>query len=182
MPPTADADAFVAIVAGNFPEGVAVMPDVRRAVNAAAVLGIGDALGLVAQLGDGSDPLKAIATLNSIVEWCKAQAPPSTPATTGRRRKQPSASAFQCYRLSLAVGRKQAELAEILSREQRHPIGQPQVSRWIGEVRLWLESGNVLPDLTGDATAQRPAVDCVDPSKLDYVGRRPRTRRIADGD
>jgi hypothetical protein len=51
------------------------------------------------------------------------------------------------YRLWLATGQTQEELARLYTQEKR-PVDQGTVSRWIRQVKKWLEAGNVLPDLT----------------------------------
>lgn len=98
------------------------------------------------------------------------------PIGTRRKIKQPSDDAFKCFRASLVTGRTQSELAELLSRELRRPVDQPTVSRWLKQVKAWLQAGNVLPDLTADSGA-RPLVSPMDPAKIDRGdGRKKATR------
>lgn len=106
-----------------------------------------------------------------------------TPADDKRKlKKQPSKDAFACYRLSIAVGQKQTDLADMLTRELARLIGQPQVSRWLKEVREWLEAGNVLPDLTADS-GTKPKVASMDSANVDARARRkPKRYRAADLD
>jgi hypothetical protein len=109
-----------------------------------------------------------------------------TPATAKQKLKQPSDDAIACYRLLLATGKTQSELAEIMSRELRRPVDQPQVSRWLKQVKEWLKGGNVLPDLTADSGPKRKVVP-IDPVKIDRRDgmkgtTRPRRSEDADRD
>ena len=67
------------------------------------------------------------------------------------------------------------ELAQILSRELGRSIGQGVVSRWIKEVKKWLEAGNVLPDV-GKPLDKQPLA--MDPEDLELGKRQDgRTKR-----
>jgi hypothetical protein len=74
------------------------------------------------------------------------------------------------------MGQKQSEVAEVLG------VNQGQVSRWVDQVAKWIESGNVLPDLTGIKT--KPA--SIDPlvietgERLDRRTKRQRSRQSDD--
>jgi hypothetical protein len=111
--------------------------------------------------------------------------PKSEPAESiGRaQRKQPSEDAFKAYRLSIATGKNQTELAEILATELKRPISQGQVSKWLTQVKAWLEAGNVLPDLLKPLNEQPKGID---PEVLDMGKRqdgraeRQRSKRIDD--
>lgn len=98
------------------------------------------------------------------------------PADSKQKLKQPPDDAIACYRLSIATGRGQRELAEVLSRELGRSIGQPAVSRWLKQVSAWLKAGNVLPDLTADS-GPKPKMAVMDPAKIDRGdGRKKATR------
>jgi hypothetical protein len=101
------------------------------------------------------------------------------PTTT--KRKEPSGKAMKAYRVWAGMGGTQDEIAKVMTRELGLPISQGQVSRWLTEVRRWLEAGNVLPPL-GSA---EPVI-AMDPQKLDrgrrVDGRTPRQRAHADKD
>lgn len=95
---------------------------------------------------------------------------------------EPSADAIACYRLFIATGKPQRELAEMMSHERKRPIDQPRVSRWCEQVRAWLKAGNVLPDLTADSGANPKTVP-MDPAKIDQGdGRKQATRPRRSGD
>jgi hypothetical protein len=97
--------------------------------------------------------------------------------------KQPSNDAFTAYRVWVATGRIQEELAEMLTKELRRPVHQGTVSRWIDQVKRWLEAGNVLPDLSPPLNKKPSAMD---PERIDLGGRldhrseRQRERRNSD--
>ena len=100
-------------------------------------------------------------------------------------RKEPSEDAFAAYRLLLVTGNTQTELAKNLTTELKRPVNQGAVSRWIRQVRDWLEAGNVLPDLTANA-AKKPTT--MDPERIDLGPNREhrpqhqRKRRTSDRD
>ena len=99
-------------------------------------------------------------------------------AISQAQRGQPSEDAFKAYRLSIATGKNQTELAEILTTELKRPIGQGQVSRWLDKVKEWLEAENVLPDLFKPLDKQPTAID---PEVLDLGKRQDRrTERQRD--
>lgn len=80
--------------------------------------------------------------------------------------KEPSKEALAAYRISIQTGKKQQEIADILSREFHRQISQGQVSKWIREVKKYLEAGNVLPDMP---VAARPVP--VDPGVIEMGPR-----------
>jgi hypothetical protein len=166
---------FAAMLVGSRP-GVVLTPNVRRVVNAAFVLSMADAAKLLPQLGDGSEPLYAIAVLDAVIAWCGTATVAPAALPKGSRGKGPSKEALACWRLYVLRGQKQAETAEMLSREFHRPIGQPQVSRWIAQVRRWLAAGNVLPDLPTEK-GSRPTVSFHDPAGLDSALDPMRVRR-----
>lgn len=94
--------------------------------------------------------------------------------------REPSKDAFAAYRLSVATGKKQAELAELLTSELRKPVSQGQISRWLTQVAEWIEAGNVLPDIPG--LSHKPT--SIDPTVIDggerQDGRTPRQRPQAE--
>lgn len=59
--------------------------------------------------------------------------------------KEPCKEALAAYRLWFLQGSKQGAIAEVLSREFHRPISQGQVSKWLKEVKKYLEAGNILP-------------------------------------
>jgi hypothetical protein len=100
-------------------------------------------------------------------------------------RKEPSKDAIAAYRLKLLTGQTQTELAEQLTKELKRPIDQGTVSRWLRQVKVWLEAGNVLPDLTATpGTKPMP----MDPERIELGERRDgrakhqRGRRNSDQD
>jgi hypothetical protein len=106
--------------------------------------------------------------------------------------KQPTPEALMAYRLLVATGKNQTELAQLMTEELNKDgrrrgriISQGTVSRWISWVKTWLEAGNVLPDLSQSGT-QKPAA--MDPERIDlgpHGEHRPkhqRKHRTSDGD
>ena len=97
--------------------------------------------------------------------------------------KQPSNDAFTAYRAGLATGKNQTELAQLLTNEWRRTVYQGNVSRWLDQVKSWLEAGNVLPDLSPPAYKKPLAMD---PDRIDLGERqdhrseRQRERRNSD--
>lgn len=87
--------------------------------------------------------------------------------------KQPPEDALACYRSWVATGLRQLELADVLTNELKRPVSQGQVSRWIRQVRKWLEAGNVLPALNASPITKPIAMD---PDRID-LGRRIDKRR-----
>jgi hypothetical protein len=83
--------------------------------------------------------------------------------------KEPSKDAFAAYRLSRGTGKKQSELARLLTDALNRPIQQGTVSRWIAEVRDWLTAGNVLPDLSPSHDRKPTAMD---PERIELGKRR----------
>jgi hypothetical protein len=65
-----------------------------------------------------------------------------------RRLKEPSKDAFTAYRVWLVTGEKQEELAQRLMEPLKRKVGQGTISRWLKQVKEWIEAGNVLPDLS----------------------------------
>jgi hypothetical protein len=86
---------------------------------------------------------------------------------TGTRIKVPSSDAILAYRLSIAIGKNQTELARRLTAELRRPIDQGTVSRWLKLVKTFLRAGNVLPDLPEPSRREAH----MDPSKIDLGAR-----------
>jgi len=80
--------------------------------------------------------------------------------------REPSPLAMQAYRLHVLSEITQTEIAAMLSRESKRPISQGQVSKWVTEVREYVEAGNVLPDL--GASGPKGNLRYADPAKLDY--------------
>ena len=92
----------------------------------------------------------------------------------GKALKEPSAKAFQCYRLKVITGTEKSQAS--IGREVHGKAGmQWKVSRDLRDVAAWIEAGNVLPDLNGT----KPKTYATDPSRLD-MGRRQDTGRRSD--
>jgi hypothetical protein len=92
-------------------------------------------------------------------------------AGTPRRlksRKEPSKAAFITYRLRVATGKTQKELAKLLTDELKRPVDQGTVSRWLKQVKEWLRLGNVLPDLTETPNVKPMPLD---PERIDLGAR-----------
>jgi len=108
------------------------------------------------------------------------------PSGSRRTMKQPSKDAIAAYRLQLLKGKTQKALAEQLTEELRRPVNQGTVSRWLKQVKAWLEAGNVLPDLTTTTRTRKPRP--LDPEKIDLGERQDgranhqRERRSSDED
>lgn len=83
------------------------------------------------------------------------------------RLRKPSDVALAAYRVHIATGRPQTEIAQALAQQFREPIKQNIVSRYIKQVERYLSAGNVLPDLPKPA---KPAKS-IDPAKLDLGNR-----------
>lgn len=151
-------------------------PSFGRLFDAALALDLGNAPAFPGEPQTGRD---AIASLDALTAWCQSKQQPAS-ADSKQKLKQPPDDAIKCYRLFFATGWKQAQLAEVLSREFHRPIDQPTVSRWIKQVKAWLKTGNVLPDLTADGGA-KPKVVPMEPAKIDRsTGRQKSIRRNAE--
>ena len=83
----------------------------------------------------------------------------------GKKLKEPSEIAIQCYRLHL-LGHRQTDIADMLTKERKRKVHQGSVSKNIDKVWEYVEAGNVLPDLKDDS--EKASVHPVDPRKLDY--------------
>jgi hypothetical protein len=118
-----------------------------------------------------------------------SESPITSPSASTRRdvdagRKGPPLDAITCYRVWFTTGKTQKEIAARLSPQLARPVTQGQVSRWLKEVRDWLEAGNVLPDLFTPVSrphAQDPRVLEMGP-RLDRLTSRQRQRRLDDSD
>jgi hypothetical protein len=86
-------------------------------------------------------------------------------------RRQPSDEAIACYRASLLQGITQKQLAEQLTVEFKRLISQGQVSRWITEVKEFVESTGILPPVDLDNRKNRSKPTPQNPGKLDYLSR-----------
>jgi hypothetical protein len=91
-----------------------------------------------------AEPFSPVSASTAPVPHLSAAAETQSP----QKRKEPSADAFAAYRLKLVTGETQTNLARLLQEEWKRPVTQGQVSRWLNEVKDWIEAGNVLPDLT----------------------------------
>jgi hypothetical protein len=91
--------------------------------------------------------LKALIDAGIVKPAVRTEAESAPTPKAKRTMRQPSNAAFAAYRLWVATQGTQAELASVLSRELRLPMKQNQVSRMLKQVRKYLDSGNVLPDL-----------------------------------
>ena len=101
------------------------------------------------------------------------------------KAKDPPKGAFTAYRLGTILGKKQAEIAALLSKEMgrtNNPINQGQVSRWIKQVREWSEAGNILPDLPIPKLGALPvSPDVIEMGKRpDGLTKRQRPRKSDD--
>jgi hypothetical protein len=107
-------------------------------------------------------------------------APGQTPPAPHASRKSPPDEAFIAYRLWVAGGKTQTELAALLTVNLRRPIDQGTVSRWLSAVNKWLAAENGLPDIT--QIKRKPA--SADAGRLDLGsrqdGRRHDGRRPSD--
>lgn len=150
-----------------------LLPPFSRLFNAAVALDLGEVPAFTSEPQTGRD---AVALLDALIQWCKAKQNPASNGSGAQKLKQPPDDAIKCYRLSIVTGRKQKELAEMLSRELRRPVDQPTVSRWLRQVRAWLADGNVVPDLLADSRP-KPKTVRMDPAKLERGdGRKKATR------
>jgi hypothetical protein len=167
---------FIAFLTGN--ETGFCLPPIGRLFDGAVLLDLGDAPPFNGEPQTGRD---AVAGLNTLIAWCKEKMEPAP--IKGERIKEPSKDALKCYRLSIAIGRTQSELAEILSRELSKPVDQPKVSKWLTEVKAWLKAGNILPDLSEPDEPRLKRKRSVDPRLIDnrIVGR-PKTTRQSSRD
>jgi len=94
---------------------------------------------------------------------------PGSDGKNSRSLVEPCPDAFTCYRVSIASGMKQVELAELLTKELKRKVSHGQVSRWNKRVKEWVEAGNVLPPLP---QASRGTATAIDPQTLDLGARR----------
>jgi hypothetical protein len=114
------------------------------------------------QLGD-------IQPLSGTLSTTTTTAPPAPgtaedrPEQSPARRplKQPSKKAIAVFRYRLVTGKTQTELAadprlmELLG----HAVDQGTISRWLKQVKEWLEAGNVLPDLSESLDSKPSPMD-----------------------
>lgn len=120
------------------------------------------------------------------LEETKSQIAPSRPAAAKpSRMKQPCDDAITAYRLQIGTGLKQGKLAQKLIELWRRPVDQGTVSRWLSQVRKFIEAGNVLPGVEDKLRRQKPTV--MDPRRIDLgkrqdqrIGRRRPIRRPED--
>jgi hypothetical protein len=151
------------------------------------------------RIGDHREPATADRQQNgaprldgTVVDPTAMPAEPSLPTAVSQRQapfrgelKEPSKDAFAAYRLQVVIGGTQTNLAARLSEELGRPITQGAVSRWLKDVKAWLEAGNVLPDLT---TIRNTKPMPMDPERIDLGERRDgrakrqRGRRNSDDD
>ncbi|MCY2926825.1 MAG: hypothetical protein NT031_15585 [Planctomycetota bacterium] len=82
------------------------------------------------------------------------------------RLKEPNALAREAYRLHFVSGFTQTAIATMMSEEHGRKIVQGQVSKWVNEVREYVEAGNILPD--PEVGAERGKVQSKAPRTLDY--------------
>jgi hypothetical protein len=115
---------------------------------------------------------------NVFVKGSKSAAEPD-------RLKEPSVDAFIAYRLYVATGMKQKELAERLVTELKRPVTQGTVSRWLNHVEEWIEAGNVLPDMPKPSRRKPVSIDSKKiemGARLDHRAERQRHRRNTEND
>lgn len=97
-----------------------------------------------------------------------------TPRMTPRRSRKPPDHYFAVYRLSVGTGWSQGEIAKMATKELKHPISQPDVSKIVKRVGAWLAQGNVLPSAENVVTK---APTPTDPTSLDAGQRTNRLTR-----
>jgi len=121
-------------------------------------------------IGDSpKDPENSCENGNELVQTKRRRQPQKSKNNLGT---PPSDYEIQIYRVSL-TGMKQHEIAARMKSNTGIPCNQSKVSRAINKVKLFLERGNLLPDLS-----PRPVRKItVDPSKLEkglrIDGRKP---------
>ena len=104
---------------------------------------------------------------------------------TSAPKREPSPDAIACYRVFFLKGMKQQPLADYMTKELKRPISQGAVSRWLREVKKWIEAGNILPDLP-EPLKRKP--DSIDAGVIEMGQRedgltpRQRNRRSEDSD
>lgn len=102
-----------------------------------------------------------------------------------RARTEPSKDAFACYRMSIALGWTQTNIAETITKELGRYIHQGQVSRWIKQVKEWIEDGNILPDMPKPAPITQHTMDPADidmGARRDHLTYRQRHQKADDSD
>jgi hypothetical protein len=88
----------------------------------------------------------------------------------GRKLKEPSEQAIQCYRLKFLKGDDWTQ--EAIGKRIYGKVGmQSRVSRDLKAVKIWIAAGNVLPEMKEGPT---PKAFSVDPRNLDAGPRRVR--------
>lgn len=145
--------------------------------------------GIIAPLSLGVlDGVEAEACLRGFLARVKAdlaeaesvEAPPARKGKTptGRRqRRHPPDIALAAYRIEMATGMNQTDIAAKLQAEFTKPVSQGQVSRWIKAVKKFLKDGNVLPSI--EPMTYKPK--SFDPSVLE-MGRRQDGRAVRQRD
>lgn len=102
----------------------------------------------------------------------KAPAGGPEPAATpeAKKIKEPSREALTAYRVHcLYPNLTQAAIAKRMEAEFGLPFDQSKVSRYLGQVRSFLDAGNVLPDLPDQGPKAKTFA--VDPARLDKGAR-----------
>lgn len=102
----------------------------------------------------------------------------------GASLKQPSDRAMVVYRLWFATGARQEDIAEKFKEDYGLPMEQGSVSRYLNQVKAWVEAGNILP--AAEQSSVKPIIKADSPSVdlgANQTGRTPRQReRKNDGD
>jgi hypothetical protein len=132
---------------------------------------------------DGEDrPAMPPAPLSVLAEGQEEKpprVPPSVPTQGQTRTKQPLPDAFAVYRYWIGTGKTQTNLAEdpALMKMLNRKVSQGTVSRWLKQVKEWLEAGNVLPNLPDSLNSKPTAMD---PARIDLganLEHRPKHQR-----
>jgi hypothetical protein len=107
--------------------------------------------------------VKLLASIADLIESFIIAVPPKEAESVSTPAKMPKEIALSAYRLWIATGATQTQLAEKLSQVHQKKIGQGQVSRWIKEVKEFVKAGNILPD----PPKTSPKILTTDPATID---------------
>ena len=98
---------------------------------------------LVSTLPDFEAQISRLKAATSVLQTKIEELDDSAPK--GKSLKQPSDKAITVYRLWFGSGEKQENIARKLEQEYGLPMDQGTVSRYLNQVKAWVEAGNLLP-------------------------------------
>ena len=131
--------------------------------------------GVIAALPDFESKVRRLKSATAALQSKIEQLDDS--ALKGKTLNQPSDKAIAVYRLWFALGQKQEDIAKSFEVRYGHLMDQGTVSKYLKQVRAWVEAGNILPPEEQSTVkpkihANSPAIDL----GANITGRTPRQR------